>query len=511
MSDNKLAFYDFSGGINTSSTQVMLGYGSKKLNWDDSYNVELYKNQGVARMSGNQTLLDDDVEDNCAIIAICEYPGATDGFVYARKDGKIKHYSNITRLSAVIFDYEKEITSVEFTRYLDGVVFFASGCEGYYYNVSAEDEKVKPLNIKDSKDDNICPDAACTFAGRIWLAKDSTVYFSALGRYDDWESENDAGYIANFHSSVIKISALALYCGNLAIFKSDGVYLLSGTSPDNFAVVKFADKGVFGSRAVCTCNNKQYFFNSDGLFALSQVGELSQIMMSGNIASPIENTFKEMDKSRISEAFCVPYEKKNQIWFYLPFAGNLYFQTIMIYDFANDCWTKRIEEQNITCAANVYSEVVSGCSGGRILMENIGSTFDGEPIKFSFSTPFFHLGKPSERKIIEDFALLLDETGENRFKFSVSKDFVKEIRSDWEYIKTTQTGSLIWASFDEAKTAYNCFETSYNPTWARSYQSTIGVQIFDSNLSVALHIEGEEEGDGFKLVGIEFKELLNDF
>ena len=107
--------------------------------------------------------------------------------------------------------------------------------------------------------------------------------------------------------------------------------------------------------------------------------------------------------------------------------------------------------------------------------------------------------------------LLLDETGENRFKFSVSKDFVKEIRSDWEYIKTTQTGSLIWASFDEAKTAYNCFETSYNPTWARSYQSTIGVQIFDSNLSVALHIEGEEEGDGFKLVGIEFKELLNDF
>ena len=199
MSDNKLAFYDFSGGINTSSTQVMLGYGSKKLNWDDSYNVELYKNQGVARMSGNQTLLDDDVEDNCAIIAICEYPGATDGFVYARKDGKIKHYSNITRLSAVIFGYEKEITSVEFTRYLDGVVFFASGCEGYYYNVSAEDEKVKPLNIKDSKDDNICPDAACTFAGRIWLAKDSTLYFSALGRYDAWESENDAGYIANFH------------------------------------------------------------------------------------------------------------------------------------------------------------------------------------------------------------------------------------------------------------------------------------------------------------------------
>lgn len=31
MSDNKLAFYDFSGGINTNATKVMLGYGAKKL------------------------------------------------------------------------------------------------------------------------------------------------------------------------------------------------------------------------------------------------------------------------------------------------------------------------------------------------------------------------------------------------------------------------------------------------------------------------------------------------
>ncbi len=511
MSDNKLAFYDFSGGINTNATKVMLGYGAKKLNWDDSYNVELYKNQGVERMMGNQTYLDDDTTDECSIVGIYEYPKSTDGFIYARSDGKIKYYNYLTRTSEVIFDYEKEITSADFTLYLDGVIFYAGGCEAYYYNSSMSGEKVKPLNIKDTNENDIVPDAICTFAGRIWIGSKSTLYFSALGRYDDWESPNDAGYISNFHSSVTKISALALYCGNLAIFKPDGVYLLSGTSPDNFSVIKFADKGVQAPKAVCTCNNKQYFFNADGLFALSQVGELSQIMMSGNIAYPVESSFKDMDTNRISEAFCVPYEKKNQIWFYLPYNDDKYFKTIMVYDFANDCWTKRIEEQEITCATNVNYQIISGCSNGKILMENIGSTFDGLPIKFSFSTPFFHLGKPSERKIVEDFALLLDETGENRFKFSVSKDFIKEIKTDHEYIKTTQTGALIWASEDEPKNNYNCFETAYNPIWAHSYQSTVGVQIFDSNLSVAIHIEGEEENDGFKLVGIEFKELLNDF
>ena len=46
MSDKKLAFYDFSGGIKKNATQVMLGYGAKKLYWDDSFNVELYKKSG---------------------------------------------------------------------------------------------------------------------------------------------------------------------------------------------------------------------------------------------------------------------------------------------------------------------------------------------------------------------------------------------------------------------------------------------------------------------------------
>lgn len=510
MSDNKLAFYDFSGGINTNATKVMLGYGAKKLNWDDSYNIELFKNQGVERMMGNQVFLEEESTNNCSIVGLCEYPKSTEGFLYAVSDGKIKYYDYLTRQVNLVYDYEKTISSVNFSLYLDGIVFFGSNCEGYYYNINSS-TKLNPLNVIGQDGQEVKPETICSYAGRLWIGAGSTLYYSALGKFDDWDSENDAGYISNFHSSVTKISALALYCGNLAIFKTDGVYLLSGTSPENFAIIKFADKGTESSKAVCTCNNKQYFFNADGLFALSQVGELSQIMMSGNIASAVEDAFKNADRSRMHEAFCVPYEKKNQIWFYLPYADNKYFSTIWIYDFANDSWTKRIEPQNITSAANINSEIFSGSKEGLILLENIGSTFNGEPIKFSFSTPFFHLGKPSERKIIEDFALLLDETGENRFKFSVSKDFIKEIKTDHEYINTYEIGSLIWASEEEAKDKYNCFENSYEPFWANSYQSSISVQIFDSNLSVALNIEGEEEGDGFKLVGIEFKELLNDF
>ena len=115
MSDSKLAFYDFAGGINTSSTDVMLGYGAKKLNWDDSYNVQLYKNQGVERMLGNQIYIDSDTADNSAIIGLCEYPKATDGFLYARAGGKIKYVDYVTKTTSAIHDYDKSNTSVNFT------------------------------------------------------------------------------------------------------------------------------------------------------------------------------------------------------------------------------------------------------------------------------------------------------------------------------------------------------------------------------------------------------------
>ncbi len=507
MSNKALAFYDFSGGINTSSTKVILGYGAKKLFWDDSYNVELYKNQGVQRQNGNQSFY----QDNEPIVAIYNYPVSTKHFVYLTQSGKVKFFDSDANISRVVYDYQKDINKADFALFLDGIAIAANDSLAIYLNINSSNE-VSEINLTTPDGRVIHPDAMCSYASRLWLASGSTVYFSALGRFDDFESENDAGYIANFHSSTTKISAMSLYCSNLAFFKEDGVYLLSGTSPNNFAISKFADKGVLGSKTICTCNNKQYFLNSDGLFALSQVGELSQIMMSGNIASDIQEEFSLIDKTRMQHAFCVPYEKKNQIWFYVPNNEGPYYNIIFIYDFLNDCWMKRVQKnQKISCATNVFSNLYSATYDGKILMENIGNTFDGEIIDFKFSTPFLHLGKPSERKIIEDFALLLDETGQTSFYFSTTKDYIDEIRSDMDYIKSGDLNSLVWAKENEQENEYNCFEASNDAIWAMSFENIIPLQIFDSNICVALHIEGKEKNDNFKLIGIEFKEMINDY
>ena len=508
MSDRKLAFYDFSGGINTNSTKVILGNNSSKLCWDESFNVELYKNHGVHRMQGNKTFLQ--IEENSGIISMCEYPKSTQGFIFAQSDGKIKHYDNITKQIILVKDYGENIKRVIFIPYLDGIAIICDKFESFYYNVNLS-ENLQPLNAKTQSGEELYPQCGCIFAGRLWLSNNSTVYFSALGRFNDWESENDAGYIANFHSSTTNITAMQPYNGALAIYKTDGVYLLNGNSPSDFSIIKFADKGTQSANGVCTCNNKQYFFNADGLFSLSQVGELSQIMMSGDIANNIKQEFKDCDRTRIDKAFCVPYEKNNQIWFYIPKNGNEFFNNILIYDFLNKCWTKRVQPQEILCATNVNGEILSGCNNGKILLENTDSTFDGQKIDFKFSTPFLHLGKPSEKKIVENFSLLIEDNGENRFKFSTTKDFIKEKVNNIEYINVAQDGTLIWAKEEEITTDENCWNCEEcNTAWTKIFECPIDIQIFDSNISLAIHIESEFEGDDFKLVGIEFKELLDD-
>lgn len=50
-------YYNLCGGLNTQLTPIIMGADSRKMYWADGFNVEPYKNQGIARQKGNKTLL----------------------------------------------------------------------------------------------------------------------------------------------------------------------------------------------------------------------------------------------------------------------------------------------------------------------------------------------------------------------------------------------------------------------------------------------------------------------
>ena len=108
------------------------------------------------------------------------------------------------------------------------------------------------------------------------------------------------GYINNFHTDTDDIAAMHNYKGNLSIYKKNKVYLLTGSSPDDFSIVPFADKGTTAANTVVNVDNKQYFL-SNGIYALEQVGELNQIRLGSSISNNITPEFENFDSKRLKK------------------------------------------------------------------------------------------------------------------------------------------------------------------------------------------------------------------
>lgn len=427
-------FYNLSGGVNLVKTRIGLGSEVKKLCWDDSFNVEPLKNQGVQSQKGNVLLLK--LADEEEIVGMFEYPKGTDNFVFVTKSGKIYYYDCVLGTHTLKYSMSKPLCAVYFAHYLDGLAIVSEENEGLFFKHGASTE-FQPLNAKNPDETPILATSVAVYAGRVWISSGSVLYFSALGKFDDWETPEDAGYIAKFHSSESKITALREYNGCLAVYKQDGVYLLSGSSPSEFSILRFSDIGANAHGAVVTDNNKQYFTNNDGVFALEQTGELAQIALSNNLALNIQPYFEQIDTEKTSKTLAVPCKIRNQIWFFIPFVNSRFLNIIWIYDYYLKAWFKKVIPYQITCGATVKGKIYTATSVGEIFVENVGNTFASKPIEFSFSTPFFHLGMPNTRKIIENLSFVFDEGTENCFKFSVSKDYIASTRTDIDFIDTT--------------------------------------------------------------------------
>lgn len=545
-------YYNLQGGLNTQLTPVKLGAESGKVYWTEGINVEPYKNQGVTRQKGNQIILDISKKiDGAAggpsgdvlVIGAVEYPKGSKNLVIGLSDGRVFCFDRNLGTLKPVFDFNENENRAEslsksgneaifplskflFEYFLDGLVIipqssapkaFKGFLDGIYYNPGFKNP-VAALNLPKVDREVISVDSVCQYAGRLWVSSDATLYYSALGTFDDWSSSHDAGYITNFHSSTAKITALSEYRGALAIYKAYEVFLLTGTDPESFAVTKFADKGTPGPGGVLTCNNKQYFFNDSGLFSLSYVGESAQIVMGSNLAKNISKMFEKIDRARVLETVMLPLEVKNQIWIFPPIQGETGEKEVWIFDWALDCWFIRVIPYEISTAAsvsgNIYTATPNGPkdSGACIFCEDKGNTFSSKPIKFSFSTPFFNFSKPTTRKIIEDAQIICDGASENNFDFSISTDYVSKNVTEPENVRLDVPNTLVWAGLeDSADTpgAQNHWDTEdKGAIWADYVQEGLKLDIFEANRAVQLHFQGDAPGKDLTIIGIEFKGII---
>lgn len=508
-------FYNLAGGINQAASKTELGLDTKKLYWTDSKNVEILQSSGIIRQKGNILLLN--LPDEEEIIGLHQLrDGTTYNLIIATTTGNIFVYGAknqaLTKLSRTINGSAR----VNFVDYLDGVICSSKKDTPFYIN-NDDGYAIEDCNLLDHNSVAVKADVVCSYRGRVWIGSGSTLYYSALGKYNDFSTAGDAGYINNFYTDTNAITALKTYKDYLAIYKQNSVYLLSGSSPEDFKISPFADKGTPSFSGVITVNNKQYFINQ-GVFSLEQAGLLSQIQLGQEITLIIKPEFANFDKTRFNEIIILHYETKNQVWFFIPYQNDQYFHTIWIYNYINNAWFKRVLPQDITTACVFDEYILTADKQGKVYREDFGNTFNGNAIDFLWKSPFLAGGDSNVKKTIEEFYFILDETYDNNFNFSVYKNYDSEYKDDSNLVYSSNLANLIWygdnlsadLNYSWKYDADDGKDAPVNSVWATGSDSVYKAEISESNYSVQLCVEGSSVEQNAAIIGLEFKEIYLD-
>ncbi len=500
----EVAYYNLSGGINQALTKTELGLDTKKIYWADAENVEILQNRGIVKQKGNSLFLEIG-EEVTGLAEISAYD--ENKLVITTISGKIYIYDEVHSKKVLV---GKTLSGVKpvFLNFLNGILIMTEA-DGLFYIKNNEAYDVVECELKDLSENIIMGASMAVYKGRVWVAKDATIYYSALGTYNDFTTADDAGYINEFHSDTASITALKPYKDYLAVYKADSVYLLSGTSPDDFAISLFANKGAVGANSIVNVENKQYFL-SNGIFALEQTGELNQIQLGSEISQKIKEEFSSF--GQLENTICLHYEAKSQMWFFFPYADDKYFHTIWINDYINKAWYKRVVPQDIVTACIYNNSIYTADNNGNIYKEDFGTTFNGDAINFVWKSPFLALSNPHHRKMIDEFYFLLDTEYDNNFDFAVYKDYDSEYSDDIEKIYSVHQDHLIWAD-DETSDDLPCHWTPDDasvPVWSVNSDTMEKAEISESNYAVQLCVIGQDLTQSCAIIGLQFREIYDD-
>ena len=500
-------YFDLSGGINLNSTKTELGIHKGRLPWADSKNIEIYTNKGIIKQKGNTLLFELPEEDSVTGMHEME-SGDIYKLVITTQSGKIYIYDEVQN-ELTLLNKTLSGTNVKFACFLYGILVTTESDAMFYIKNDAE-YTIEDCNLRDFDDEYVYPDCIAVYQGRVWAANDSTIYYSALGTYDNFTEPDDAGYINDFYTDTSKITGMHNYKDCLSIYKKDKVYLLQGTSPADFRIIPFADKGTISPNSILNVDNKQYFL-SNGIYALEQVGELNQIRLGSSISENISPEFEKFDGTRLKNTLGVHYQNKHQMWFLFPYENQQYYKTIWINDYVNRVWYKRILPQNITCICNFHYNILSSDSSGKVYIEDLGTTFDGQNIDFMWKSPFLSLSNVHHRKMIDEFYFVLDDAQDNKFNFYVYKDYDGNCPDDRELIYSRNLTQLIWAKDDEDIDISKWpLDENNAPIWTINADIIEKAEICGSCFSIQLCVEGNDIDDNCAIIGLQFREIYND-
>lgn len=486
----KYNYFNNTGGLNLHSSLTALDESEKSTEWHDAQNVESLKSGALVKMKGCLKINKTELLSDVTILGMHDYKKASaHHLIINTSEGKLYRLSNNSFELIELYNGLDTTAKCSYINYNNGVIISNGVDVPLFYEDG--NESAKPLDESTPKGVTME-----VYKARLFIAKDSCLYFSSLGNPNEWNA-TDAGFIENFHNDSSPIVAIKNYGEYLAIYKQNTAYVLSGSSPNEFSISAIADKGATSRFSVCTVENNQYFFNGENITPL-RFNELGQILLSDDVSKKISPIFNDLDNSRYDEIICLPYVKKSQIWFFFPERNGQDLSVCYIYDYFHKCWYKRRGIPAVS-ACLMDGDIYTGTSDGRILKEDITDSFDGEKIEAYWLSPNFTFGSPiSEKEIISCNVWVLENL-QYPLKVNYIKDYTKYRRVS-EDIEVFSSDFMLWSqALDTSQNAWD------ELVWSGCSPVCKSINVNGTFRTFQIGVENMEANQAFTLIGYSFE------
>lgn len=354
---------------------------------------------------------------------ICDlYLYVSGRMVYQSETGRIadnKLYINIGKFS---YEYERtpesDVTTTVSTQNIDMYLSPISELNAIYTN--SDDASVREV---------VRGLAINTWQGRLFVGgNDGTLYYSEVGLIHGWDLKYGAGAIPMFYNDNSDFTALGLYGEYLVIHRRDHTYYLhqtlAGGDDSSWQLVPFADISCESQQSWLSIANSYYVYSrmNQGIFPLMKRTVFINNYLGQELSHKIADDFLNINKSLYSRIFPVFEPLKSYIMFYIPMLGGRGSNYCYCFDTITKSWWLRIVPQNVTIAFRYDDKVYIGTADGKVLREFKGTSFDGEPIEFSYKTPWFTFKDGSNYLSSREFRVKLDGDLNNNFRIRNRRD-----------------------------------------------------------------------------------------
>ena len=300
---------------------------------------------------------------------------------------------------------------------------------------------------------NFQPTVVQSHQGRIWVGtNNSYLIYSDLGDIHGFEggdaSAKDGGYFQEFWEDNSDIVAVGTWDKYIVCHKREHTYLIDTSNSDSsqWNVQSYSDYTCNNQRGFVKANNGYYTYCATvgGIYPMIQRTIYSAISQGSEASTKIRDAFLNLSTNRLDEIYAVYHPYKKYIMFYMPMIGENGSNNVYILDLQTKSWLHRRVPQIVTTAFEFNDKVYIGTLDGKVIEEFRGQDFDGEPIQFSWKSPWFIWGGATNWTTTREVRVKMSQEGTNNFYIRNRRDGNEDYKERYVTNTTGKVVSLLW-------------------------------------------------------------------